>query len=275
MCSQLCKAKELPQELPVDLLTGLTLCLVSQFTTLFEHKLQQVKAASLEGNTHLSQFEIMAEVRVILAQAAQYYGSLNMSDYWNLPHNQGVNAFGAPAPVEVKCWNCGKSGHGLDKCKEARNDDKIAENRRKWIEANGATSKKKGKGGGGNGNYEREKWSPPKPGESGVCHIDGSHYTYCGKKHNGIVCGWTTSHSTSYHKKWASQGAAFNLAHECPTHELVLKAKSSSDQPKPTSPTPSAPASLPSTSGSVNTVVIPASVRSALSQLSDRRPHTK
>ncbi len=47
--SHLAEAKELPQEMPVDLLTGLTLCLVDQFKTLFEHKLQVAKAESLEG----------------------------------------------------------------------------------------------------------------------------------------------------------------------------------------------------------------------------------
>jgi hypothetical protein len=44
VCSRLAEAKEMPQEMPVDLLTGLTLCLVDEFKTLFEHKLQVAKA---------------------------------------------------------------------------------------------------------------------------------------------------------------------------------------------------------------------------------------
>ncbi len=72
VCSCLAKAKELLQETPVDLLTDLTLCLVDQFKTLFKHKLQVAKAESLEGNHHLSQPEIMGEVRILLASAAQY-----------------------------------------------------------------------------------------------------------------------------------------------------------------------------------------------------------
>jgi hypothetical protein len=59
VCSHLAEAKELLQETPVDLLTGLTLCLVDHFKTLFEHKLQVAKAESLEGNHHLSQPEII------------------------------------------------------------------------------------------------------------------------------------------------------------------------------------------------------------------------
>jgi hypothetical protein len=93
VCSRLSEAKELLQETPVDLLTGLTLCLVDEFKTLFKHKLQVAKAESLEGNHHLSQPEIMEEVRVLLASAAQYYNSLNMSDNWNLPQNQCLNTF--------------------------------------------------------------------------------------------------------------------------------------------------------------------------------------
>ncbi len=37
VCSRLAEAKELMHETPVDLLTGLTLCLVEQFKNLFEH----------------------------------------------------------------------------------------------------------------------------------------------------------------------------------------------------------------------------------------------
>jgi hypothetical protein len=96
VCSHRAEAKELRQETQIDLLMGLTLCLVDQFKTLFKHKLQVAKAESLEGNHHLSQREIMGEVRVLLASAAQYYSSLNMSDTWNLPQNKRLNAFGTP-----------------------------------------------------------------------------------------------------------------------------------------------------------------------------------
>ncbi len=60
-----------------------------------------MKALSLEGNKHLSQSEIMAEVCVLPAHAAQYYSSLNMSNYWNLPQNQRVNMVNTT--TEIKC----------------------------------------------------------------------------------------------------------------------------------------------------------------------------
>jgi hypothetical protein len=83
VCSCLAEAKELPQEMPVDLLTGLTLCSMDEFKNHFGHKVQVAKAESLEGNHHLSQPEIMGEVHILLTSAAQYYNSLNMSDNWN------------------------------------------------------------------------------------------------------------------------------------------------------------------------------------------------
>jgi hypothetical protein len=103
VCSRLAEAKELPQETLVDLLTGLTLCLVDKLNTLFEHKLQVAKVESLEGIHHLSQPEIMGEVRVLLASAAQYYNSLNMSDNWNLPRNQRLNIFGTHLGAKNSC----------------------------------------------------------------------------------------------------------------------------------------------------------------------------
>ena len=209
----------------------------------------------------------MAEVRILLAQAAQYYSSLNMSDYWNLPRNQRVNA--VSTTTEIKCWNCGKTGHGLDKCKDARNKDCIAENRQKYLEANSGLSRKKGRSTSASGpTYEREKWSPPKPGESGVRHIDGTYHAYCGKRHNGVVCGWNTTHSTGYHKKWVAQGLSFSLATECPTHELVLKSKGAPTSQPPASS--AAPASMPRTAPvTANAFVLPDAIRSALTQLSD------
>ncbi len=261
VCSRLAEAKELAQEMPVDLLTGLTLCSVDEFKTLFEHKLPVAKAESLEGNHPLSQPEIMGEVRILLASAAQYYNSLNMSDNWNLLQNQRLNVFGTLLEAKNSCWNCGKPDHSLNQCTQPQNEEWIAENRCKWMEANGWNPKKKGKG--SSGNYQQEKWGPPKSGELGVCYVDGTPYTYCGKKHNGIECGWNTNYSTKFHKKWAAEGTVFNLALECPSHELVLKSNKGS-KPKPTTSSSSA-----GKSATLNHVVLPDSVKAMLSQLSD------
>jgi hypothetical protein len=125
----------------------------------------------------------------------------------------------------------------------------------------GRNPKKKGKG--GSGNNKQEKWGLHKPGELGVCYVDGTPYAYCGKKHNRIESGWNTTHSTKFHKKWAAEGTAFNLALECPSYELVLKSNTGF---KPKSTTSS---SSTGKSATANHVVLPDSVMAMLSQLSN------
>jgi hypothetical protein len=98
----------------------------------------------------------------------------------------------------------------------------------------------------------------------GVRYVDGTPYGYCGKKHNGIKCGWNTTHSTKFHKKWAAEGNAFHLALECPSHELVSKFNTRSSKPKSTTSSSSA-----GKSATANHVVLPDSVKAMLSQLSD------
>jgi hypothetical protein len=130
------------------------------------------------------------------------------------------------------------------------------------MEANVRNPKNKGKG--GSGNYEHEKWGPPKPGELGICYVNGTPYVYCGKKHNGVEYGWNTTHSTKSHKKWAAEGTAFNLALKCRSHELVLKSNTGSSKPKFTISSSSA-----GKSATANHVVLPDSVKAMLGQLSD------
>jgi hypothetical protein len=130
------------------------------------------------------------------------------------------------------------------------------------MEANGPNPKKKEKG--GSGNYKQEKWGPSKPGELGVCYVDGTPYAYCAKKHNGIESGWNTTHSTNFHKKWAAEGTAFNLVLECPSHELVLKSNTTGTKPKSTTSSSSS-----GKSATANHAVLPDSVTTMLSQLSD------
>ncbi len=184
-----------------------------------------------------------------------------MSDNWNLPQNQCLITFGTPLGAKNSCWNCGKPDHSLNQCTQPHNEEHIAENRCRWMEANGWNPKKKGKD--GSGNYQQEKWGPPKPGESGVHYVNGTPYAYCEKKHNGIECGWSTTHSTKFHKKRAAEGTVFNLASECPSHELVLKSNKGS-KPKPTTSSSSA-----GKSATANHVVLPDSVKAIFSQLND------
>ena len=110
---------------------------------------------------------------------------------------------------------------------------RLPKNRRKWNESR---TKSKGKGrstASQGGKYERDKWAPPQPGESGIRTIDGKVHAYCRKKHDGKPCGWNTTHSTSFHAGW-SVDPNFKLEKYCPTHEFVLsKSTSAKSKHKP------------------------------------------
>ncbi len=64
-------------------------------------------------------------------------------DTWNLPQNQRLNIFGTLLGAKNSCWNCGKMDHSLDHCTQPQNEERIAENCGKWMEANGQNPKKK------------------------------------------------------------------------------------------------------------------------------------
>ncbi len=71
------------------------------------------------------------------------------------------------------------------------------------------------------------------------------------------------THATKFYKKWAAEGTVFNLALECPSHELVLKSN------KGSKPNPTISSSPAGKSTTANHVVLPDSVKAMLSQLSD------
>lgn len=252
VCNRLAEAKELPLETPIDIITGLTLCSVTDFKNLFEHMLQEEKMKALNGTKRNDQQSVMAEIRIILVKATEVYDSMNTSDLWNVPRNQRAHVFGTTGDGkkrEPTCWNCGAVGHTLDKCGQPRNDDKISENRRKYQE--GKKSKSGNKGGGG-ATYEREKWGPPRDKEAGVRKIDGKTYAYCGKKCNGEVCGWNRSHSTRYHGQWSSAPSTFNLADVCPTHELVRATGAKPSSSSSSSSSRSSPSSMSSSTANAS-----------------------
>lgn len=177
VCRWLYEAKELPVETPIDILTGLTICSVSEFKSLHEHCLQEQKWLALTQSTHPSVDDAFKQVISIITTAVQYYDSLNVSTCWNLPRNC-VAVFGTPHDKkENTCWNCGKAGCHPDRCPQPCNEQKIADARRKWNEAWKKLQKKgklDGKCDGKQrettllGNYEQDKWTPPSMGQPAV-----------------------------------------------------------------------------------------------------------
>ena len=226
VCERLSEVDDLPKETPVDILTGLTLCSVEEFRTLFESFLQDAKKQALLTLYEPEKVNILNEIQLILSNALEAYCTLCQSGNWNVPKNHKLHFAGKRGDERKSnpCWNCGKLGCTPNTCKQPRDDAKIAENRRKYYEGRG-----KGKDAGKKlveGNYEREKWSTPAKGGPGVRYIGGVPHAYCGKKCNGSECGWNTTHSSKYHQAW-KRDPSFDLAAFSPNHELCLAKKAS------------------------------------------------
>ena len=91
-----------------------------------------------------------------------------------------------PAALEAgDCWNCGKSGHRLSKCKAKRDKKRIAVNRDAYRKLTGGKEPSDGRKRGGRkgrnngrGKGKGKKWAPPGKGESDKKIIDGKPMRY-------------------------------------------------------------------------------------------------
>ena len=82
-------------------------------------------------------------------------------------------------------------------------------------------------------NYERDKWSPPSTSNpSSIRYFNEVPHAWCKKKCNGTLCGWNTTHSTSYHAAWTVD-PNYSLKSICPTHQLVLAQQAATKPPRP------------------------------------------
>ena len=235
VCTRLDEAGCLDDEALEEILTGFTLCSVSDFSDLFKSFLQDAKKLSLQSvYRHSPGVGVLAEIKVVLANAASRYDSLCLSNQWHVPKNHrlhNITGGGGGGSADNTCWNCEKPNCNVRICKEPRNDKKIEANRRKFYERKRANGGGSGggsgggdrKGGGGIKQQEREKWSNPKDNsKSLVTVIDGVPHAYCsGKKPDGTPCGRNTTHSTKYHPMWLADPQNFDLAKVSPNHGLV------------------------------------------------------
>jgi hypothetical protein len=220
-------AGELPKETPIDVLEGLRLCSVQEFSDLFDSFLQDAKKESLISGMRHSRRDAFLETKVILHNAWQTFDTMCTAKKWNVPKghkfsnvsSNGNRGGGAPRD----CWNCEKPGCNARTCPEKRDEARIARNRKKYFDAKEASG---GGSGGGVKQQERSKWGEGKTNQGArpaIKWIDGAPHAYCGKQHApGKTCGWTKDHSAKYHSQWAAEGASFDLAKVSPNHGLVL-----------------------------------------------------
>jgi hypothetical protein len=76
------------------------------------------------------------------------------------------------------CWNCGKEGHCLSKCKKPHNNKRINFNKKAFLkhQHNDAKARKKGKT--KEQGLQRGKWAPPGQGESDRKVIDSKPHAF-------------------------------------------------------------------------------------------------
>jgi len=239
------EANELPTETVVDVLTGLTLCSVDSFKKLFESYLQDVqKEYLLSTFGRISNKDTLSQVMFYLNNAAIYYRNLNMSEAWAVGDSHGrltnmideaKGPSGGSGGSRGTCWNCGKPNCNVRICPEPKNEQRIAENMRKFFEEKEQNRGSRRSGGNNNnntgsgtgGNYERSKWSPPGKGQPSIQFFDGQPHAYCSRQaSHGGTCGWNTTHSTKYHGQALANPSSFDIYTVCPNNDLALaKAK--------------------------------------------------
>jgi hypothetical protein len=238
------EADDLPSETVVEVLTGYTLCSVSEFATLFGHMLQQAKQDSLgmawdddKGNT-------FAEVKALMAKAAVMYESLSTTQQWHVPKGHRLHSLTdcSSFPRKRSCWNCGKDDHQATNCPKPRDQKTYDANREKFFAKSPGGGGGAGKGRGKGGNYDRPKWAPPKKGSAmTVQWHNGTPYVYCtGKNLDGSVCGWSSTHSKGTHGK-AMSDPSFNICSASPKHPLALALQGGGPPGGAQKPPPSAP----------------------------------
>ncbi len=190
-------------------------------------------------------------IQTILSEANSLYNSLNTSNKWNVPHRGGCAS---------SCQNCGGKGHRVTQCKKRKDQNRITENKKKWEEETGKSSK----GGGASGNYERKKWGEGRDSNRndtghGVKQFNNVWHMLCNKG-----CGWNTTHTTGFHRQFLATPSAYPAALP-PTHPYqVLVAKSGG--PAPPTATPPAQIQTPSIP-STNRIVARSSLTLTKNQL--------
>ena len=164
VCTRLYEVGELPDETVIDILTGLTKCSVEQFRKIFDHLLQKEQLALLEHATHPK--STIDRVKEVLIKAVDTYNSLSTLSKWHTPCHQRAAA----------CWNWEKEGCNVNSCPQQKDQKRIAENRKKYLESknkNGAGNRSDGGGKSGGGGYSRSKWGAPDHKSSGIAFVDG------------------------------------------------------------------------------------------------------
>ena len=216
--TRLAEVNELPSKAVKWVLTGFSLCSVSEFKEPFKLLLNQEAISDMGkpvGSSENLSKDTLIRIKEYCTKASTTFESLSLSDKWVAPHVRTLS-----------CWNCGSDSHGLNGCKEPKNQSKIDANIKDWEKKTGKTYTPRSSGGNGGrgrgGGYERSKFGGGSgrgdggrgrgngPGHHGVAKIGGEWLCHCSKRGaDGEPCGWNRTHTTSYHGRWMEDPSSF------------------------------------------------------------------
>ena len=141
-CKRLDAAGALGDEYVLDILEGLCICSCSEFKNMFETMLNMAKLRNFNVlNTIQCDSTPLEMIEAILTKAVDQYDLIAGLGRWNVPNNcrggGGGNNGGHNALTiapKRKCWNCGKEGCSMEKCKQPKNAERIKQNKKKYFD---------------------------------------------------------------------------------------------------------------------------------------------
>jgi hypothetical protein len=243
----LARVDALSDEAVSDIMDGLAKGSVTKFTEVF--KLDSTLYRSRQTSTTYTggSQTALGVILLTLGKATDLYNSLSTGNHWHIPSGR-VHS----------CWNC-NGDHGVNKCKEPKDQARIAANKKKWEEEKQKKSGHPGTGSGSgsgrsSGNqYERSRFGGKKgnqqPLGSGVAKFNNVWHMFCKS------CGWNCTHSSGFHAAFSSNPSSFPAALPAthPYHQQIAKEQRQNlPVPPPTIPSATNPCTGPNTLGMVS-----------------------
>ena len=164
---RLSDVNQLPLEAPTYVLQGLTNCSIPEFNGPFDMTLNKELVTQMGTDVSLvntSSVTLKRVLKIIVLENNSYH-YLNTSNVWNVPQVKRGHHTSHQPHHNPECFNCGEA-HLLPDCKRARDEAKIARNRKAYMDKrpdgfryNGrkkwSTGGHGGRGGRGGGNPDR------------------------------------------------------------------------------------------------------------------------
>lgn len=209
---RLADANALRSEVLTQYLTGLTVCSVAKFKSVFEAKLTDMTYLDAMGDVVLSSMPsaaVLSKVKEVSTAAKAIYDHLHAGNLWNIPGKHGLHA-----NIVNKCDNCGALDHLANKCPKPRDEDRCKKAREargkggRGGGGRGGAGRGGGRGGGAGRGGDRAPWGDDEKkaasNSGGVMKIDGAWKMHCSK------CGeWNDTHTTKYHAEQRRNAASF------------------------------------------------------------------